>query len=252
MNRLRYLTIPTFFSLLLFFQFSAEAQTSSVDSLLTKELASDELLPILTDSAIKYSPVVRTSANNEAYANANLQISKKSIYNAVSLVSSYNYGTNYSATNNPSGGSIGANFTTAQTGFYNLGVGIRLPLSEILNRKNIIKVGESQVNMAAAEKDNAVLYIKQEVIRLYQDFKLMHKLLSISSQNKQASQVNNTMAEKNFLNAQLTVDQVSGVLEIYNKSVVEYETNLNRFQTSYLQLETYTGVNLSKLIMGAK
>jgi outer membrane protein TolC len=252
MNRLRYLTIPTFFSLLLFFQFSAEAQTSSVDSLLTKELASDELLPILTDSAIKYSPVVRTSANNEAYANANLQISKKSIYNAVSLVSSYNYGTNYSATNNPSGGSIGANFTTAQTGFYNLGVGIRLPLSEILNRKNIIKVGESQVNMAAAEKDNAVLYIKQEVIRLYQDFKLMHRLLSISSQNKQASQVNNTMAEKNFLNAQLTVDQVSGVLEIYNKSVVEYETNLNRFQTSYLQLETYTGVNLSKLIMGAK
>ena len=252
MNRLQCLALPIIFLSLLLFQFSAKAQIPTVDSLLTRELSTDELLPILIDSAIKYSPEVKRTNNGEAYAQANLDINKKSIYNAVSLLSSYNYGTNYSASHNPGNTTGTSNFTTAQTGFYNIGVGVQLPITYLLSRKNIIKAGQSQLNIAEAEKDNAVLYIKEEVIRLYQEFKLSHRLLNISSQNKQATQINNTMAEKNFLNAQLTVDQISGVSEIYYKAVVEYETNLNRFQTSYLQLEAYTGVSLSKLIVGNK
>jgi hypothetical protein len=37
-------------------------------------------------------------------------------------------------------------------------------------------------------------------------------------------------------------------LSIYNRSVIEFESYLNGFQTSYLQLEAYTGTNLSSLI----
>lgn len=239
-------------SLSLINKFTAQAQSVPLDSLLIKALATDELLPMLIDSAIKYSPEVRRVGNSQDYAVANLQVNKRAIYSAVSLLSSYNYGTNFTGVNNPPGTVGGTSFTTAQTSFYNVGIGFQLPVSYIVNRKNIIKAGQSLVNMAASEKENVALFIKQEVIRLYQDFKLYQKLMMISSKNKQAAMVNNSMAEKDFLNGQITVDQVSRVQDIYNKTIVEFETHVNKFQASYMQLEAYTGTSLSILIMRVK
>ncbi len=224
-----------------------QAQGVSADSLLSKALQTDELLPMLIDSAIKYSPVVRRMANSINYADESLQLNKKSIYSSLSLNSSYNYGTNYSAVNNSAGSSIN-NFTTGQTGFYNMGVGIQLPLTQIVSRKNLIRSAEAQVRIATADKDNAALYVKQEVIRLYQEFKLSHKLVMIGGKNKQSAQINYAMAERDFTQGQSSVDQEARVMDIYNKSVIEYETYVNRFQTAYMQLESYTGTTLSTLL----
>jgi outer membrane protein TolC len=212
---------------------------------------SDILLPKLVDSAIKYSPVVKRMAGTMEYAGENLVINKKNIYSSLSLNSSYNYGTNYSAINNSSGSNIN-NFTSSQSGFYNLGIGLQLPITQIVSRKNIIKAAEAQVKIAVADKDNAILYIKQEVIRLYQEFKLDYKLLLVSGKNKESAKVNYSMAEREFNQGQSSVDQETRVMDIYNKSVIEYETYLNRFQTAYLQLESYTGTRISQLIKQVK
>ncbi len=112
----------------------------------------------------------------------------------------------------------------------------------------MLKMQNSLIETATAQKDNSELIVRQDVINLYQDFKLSQKLLIISSRNKQAAEVNNTIAQKDFLNARITVDQQSGVMEKYNKSVIDFETNVIKFQTSLLLLEAYTGTNLSKLI----
>ncbi len=227
------------------------AQSPSIDSLLIRVMETDELLPRLIDSAIKYSAMVRRMDNSVVLAGEGLQLSKKNIYSSLSLNSSYNYGTNYSAINNSAGTSLN-NFTTSQNGFYNMGVGIQFPLTNIISRKNLIRSGEAQVKMATAEKDNATQYVKQEVIRLYQDFKLSIKLLMISGKNKQSAQINYAMAEKEFAQGQSSIDQETRVMDVYNKSVIEYETYVNRFQTSYMQLELYVGTNLSSLIKQGK
>jgi hypothetical protein len=56
------------------------------------------------------------------------------------------------------------------------------------------------------------------------------------------------MAEKEFLQGQVTVEGMARILDIYTKSKVEYETFLNRFQTSIMQLDAYTGVSFSTLL----
>ncbi len=252
MNRCTPFAFTIIFSWALLFNSATQAQSVSVDSLLVRALATDQLLPMLIDSAIKYSPEVRRIGSTEDYAAANLRINKNIIYSAVSMVSSYNYGTNISALTNPGSTVGGNNFTTSQNSFYNVGIGLQLPVTHLINRKSIIKAGQSQVSMATAEKDQAALIIRQEVIRLYQDFKLSQKLVTISSRNKQGAQINNSMAEKDFLNGQISIDQVSRVLDIYNKSTIEFETNVNRFQMMYMQLEAYTNTNLSTLIMQVK
>ncbi len=233
---------------LLLFTFSVEAQTTSVDSLLIKVLATDQLLPMLIDSALQYSPEIKRVGKSENLATANLQAGKKAIFSAVNLQSSYFYGTNYTTVNNQVSPVAGGNLTTAQTGFYNVGVGIQLPITYLINRKNIIKAGQSQVEMATAEKENIELTVKQEVIRLYQEFKLSQKMMTISAGNRQNAQVNNSMAEKDFVNGQLTIDRLSIVRESYNRALLDFEIFVNKFQSSYMQLEAFTGINLSALI----
>ncbi|WP_171606159.1 TolC family protein [Limnovirga soli] len=222
-----------------------KAQSVSLDSLLDKVLATDEILPKLIDSAIRYSPQLRLYQNKVEYSNATLKTSKNLIFNGLQLLSSYSYGTNISALN-------AGDLTTQQTSFYNVGVGLRLPVSDILNRKNIISATQSQLNMATAEKDNTIFLIRQDVIRLYQQFKLSHRLIAAASQNKQISEINYNIAEKQFLQGQITVEQLAKVSEVYTKSIVEFETSTNSFQTVYMQLEAYAGVNLSNLITKGK
>ena len=231
---------------------SLKAQSISVDSLLVKALATNKLLPMLIDSAIKFSPELRRVAMNQVLAKANLQISKKQIYNAVSMLSSYSYGTYFSAVNTLTNPTLGNGFTTEQSGFYNVGVGIHLPLAAIISRKNIIKAGQSLVNIKIAEKENTALLIEQEVIRLYQDFKLSQKLMTIASKMKQFADINYGLAEKDFVHGQTNIESMTKVLEIVSRADMEFETYLNKFQTSYLQLEAYTGTNFTILLKQIK
>ncbi len=231
----------------------ANAQTVSTDILMAKALESEDFLVLLIESAIQFSPQTKKGLAAVEVANANLKVSKNAIYSGISASSSYNYGTNYSAVNNPTGVIPGANsFTTSQTGFYNVGIGVQLPLISVLNRKHIIKAGQAQINSALAEQENVNLTIKQEVIGRFQALKLAKKILMLNSNSLQAAQSNYVIAEKQFAQNQNSIDQFSAVLEAYNKSKIEYETSLNTFQTIFMQLEAFVGVNLSTLLQQIK
>lgn len=235
------------------FSVNAQNQALDADAVLTKALETDQLLPLLTDAALKTSPQIKMGANAVDVAVANLKVNKNAIYSGASLMSSYSYGTNYSAVNNPNGGLNNTNtFTTAQSGFYSLGAGLQLSIVNVINRKHIIKAGQAQINIAQAQQENVNLVIKQEVIRQYQEFKLAKKLLTLSVNSLQASESNHMIAEKQFLQGQITIEQVSGVLSNYNSAKAAYETALNKFQTVYMQLETFVGVNLTTLLQQIK
>ena len=237
--------------LLLLNKFTARAQISPLDSLLVKAFASDELLPKLIDSAIKYSPEVSRIGYTVDYANDIRKINKNSIWSGVSLLSSYNYGTNFSAINNPSG-SVANTLTKAQTGYYNVGIGLQLPITQLINRKSIIHADESLIKASVSEKGKAALFVKQEVIRIYQEFKLSQKLVVVSGKSKEFALINYKMTEKDFVQGQGNVEQIARVQDIYTKALIEYETFVNRFQTSFMQLEAYTGADILTLLKQVK
>lgn len=231
------------------FPFTAICQKISTDSLLTKAFSNDQLLPQLITAAQKFSPEIKRLSSGIDFATANKRISKNAIFDRLSLLASYHYGTNYSAVNETN--SLNT-FTTVQSGFYNLGVGLQLPVSQILNRKHFAKATQSQIDMANYEKETIILYTKQRVIEYYQDLKLAHKLMLISSNNRQAAQINYKMSERDFLQGQITVEQNARLLDIYNKSRIEFETYLNKFQTSLMELDAYTGTSFSTLLNQVK
>jgi outer membrane protein TolC len=238
--------------LLLLIGSCAKAQEPAFDSLLAKALSTDQLLPQLIESAVEYSPAVKRLQSNVDGLKENLQVSKNFIFSALNVNSSANYGTNFSALNNQQTPNPGNILTSTQTLFYNVGIGFQLPLTHLLNRKHQLKAGKAQVEMAKSEKENVAFGVKQDVIKLYHEFKLAHRLLGIAAKNKQSSQINYQMVEKDFLQGQVTVSQLSTVLEIANKSVVDFETYLNQFQQLYMQLETLTNAKLTTLLKQVK
>lgn len=229
--------------------FGAKSQRISTDSLIIKALVTDQLLPILINSAQKFSPEIKRIGASVAFTTANQKISKNAIFSSLSFLSSYHYGTNYQAVNELN---VANSFTTIQSGFYNVGVGLQLPITHVLNRKHLVNASQAQIEMSKFEKEDASLYVKLRVIEYYQNMKLAHKLLMVSSSNKQAAQINYKMAEKDFLQGQMTVEQISRVLDIFSKSKIEYETYLNKFQTSLMQLDAYTGTSFSNLLNQVK
>ena len=123
-------------------------------------------------------------------------------------------------------------FSTNQSGFYNIGVGLQLSLVNMINRKHLIKQTQSQIDIVLNEKEGAALFVKQRVIEYYQELKLAHKLVLLSSNIKQSAQLNYKMAERDFLQGQISVDQNSRVLDIVNKSKIEYETVSDQFNAT--------------------
>lgn len=227
----------------------AQSQVIPSDSTLTKVLQSDVMLPVLIDSAIKNSPLVKRTNNSIALSQENIKAVKNSFLSAVSLLSSYNYGTTGDITiGNNSVSSPFSNLPSSKTDRYNVGVSLQLPLTYLISRKSEVRSSEIQVKMAEDEKDNSILYVKQEVIRLYQEFKLSQVLMVTAGKNKQVAYVNFSMTQKDFLHGNENMDQLSRLQDIYSKTTIEYDTYVNRFQTAFLQLQAYTGTQLTKLI----
>ena len=232
----------------------ANSQVIPTDSALLKLFDSDVLLPMIMDSAIKNSGEIRRIENSVLVWKETTESNKKNIWSGVSLLSSYNYGTAADLTVGKDNTSINqsSTFRSNKGDRYNFGVNVQIPLSFLLARKNLIHVSELQAKMAEGEKDNAKQYVKSEVIRMYQEMKLAQKLVLLSSKGKQTAFVNYSLAEKSFVQGNGDLDQLSRLHDIYSKGSAEFETNINRFQTSYLQLQEYAGIRLSNLILQAR
>ena len=229
---------------------AGNAQSFPSDSALTRILQSDVLLPLLIDSAVKNSPEIKRGSKSVALFEENLQTSKKSILNSVFLTSNYGYGNtgSLSLEKDLNAFNQGNYYTNIRSSRYNIGVNLQLPLGNLLSRKNTARAVEIQIGMAEDEKANAALFVRQEVIKVYQELKLSHAHLITSTKAKQTAFISMNMVQKNFMDGQATVEQLSKQQNDYNTALMEYDTHLNKFQTSFLLLENYTGVHLSKLI----
>src|SRR5438309_7803977 len=88
-----------------------------IDSLFTRLLSNDKLLPALLDSAVTHNGKVNGVDENIGLAKENLAIEKKNVYSAFSLFSSYSYGNNANVIK----GSI-TNVNLTQSNYYNTGI----------------------------------------------------------------------------------------------------------------------------------
>ena len=205
-------------------------------------------LPPLTDlidSAIKKNADVQYRKFEIQLRETNLKSEKIYWTKNMGLQADSRYGTfdNFSSSSTTQSTTL---LTSTNRQFnYGVGVYMKLPLGDMLNRKNQVKRAQTELEeakrLAAAQEDE----IRQAVIKLYQDVLLRQKLLKIKSVALGNARVNAEMVEKEFKNGLIPIMEYVRISDIVSRAEGEYEVEKKEYTTAKLLLENITGVHIT-------
>lgn len=202
------------------------------------------IIPSLTDlidSALNHNALVKFRLLEINAKNSNLKTKQHDWTRNLGVQADSRYGTfdNFSSNNNGLSTSI-FNTTSRQLN-YGIGVYMKIPIMDILDRKNQVKRAnvelEQAKNMAEAQQDE----LRQLVIRQYQEVLLKQKLLNLQSIALGNARVNTDMVEKEFRNGLIQVSEYVRISDIALRVEVDYEKAKTDFITAKMILENIVG-----------
>jgi outer membrane protein TolC len=195
----------------------------------------------LIDSAIKFHPGIRYRQYEVKVKESNLQTQQNNWTRNMGVQADSRYGTfdNFSANDN--GQSTTLLNTTNKQFNYGFGVYMKLPLYDLLNRKNQLKQAKNEVEMARSLGEVQETEIRQMVIKQYQDALLRQRLIRIKAQNLGNARVNMEMVEKEFRNGIIPVSEYARISDIVYRAETDYELAKTEFITSKMLLEEMVG-----------
>lgn len=198
-------------------------------------------LKVVIDSVLKRSAMVNfrnqhigvkesTLASERIYWSKNLGIQADTRYGNLS-----NFATSEDGISNT------AALTTAKQFNYSVGFYLKIPIFDVLNRKNQIKLAKLEVDEAKSMAEFQKEEIRQTVIRMYQDLLLKQKLLQIRSRSLGDGRVNLQMVEKEFRNGVVPISEYVRIVSMTENLEADYTKAMSEFITAKLMLEDMAG-----------
>lgn len=193
------------------------------------------------DSAIKHNRIVKFRTLEIEAKKSNLKSQQNYWTRNLGVQADTRYGTfdNYSA--NATGQSTSILSTTSRQFNYGAGVYLKIPIADMLDRKNQVKKARTELEQAKSMEEAQEEEVRQLVIKLYQDLLLKHRLLNIRSQSLSNGRVNMEMVEKQFRNGTIPVVDYVRISEIVFSVESNYETAKTDFISAKLLLEAVAG-----------
>lgn len=134
-----------------------------------------------------------------------------------------------------------AALTTTKQLNYSVGVYLKFPLFDVINRKNQIKLAKLEINEAKSMAEVIKNEIKQTVIRMYQDLILKQKILQIQSSRLGDGRVNQQMVEKEFRNGVVPIAEYVRINGMTSAMEVDYEKAKSGFIVAKQSIENMAG-----------
>ena len=198
-------------------------------------------LEVVIDSVLNRSAMVNfrnqhigvkesTLASERIYWSRNLGIQADTRYGNLS-----NFATSEDGISNT------AALTTAKQFNYSVGFYLKIPIFDVLNRKNKIKLARLEVDEAKSMAEFQKEEIRQTVIRMYQDLVLKQKLLQIRSRRLGDGRVNMQMVEKEFRNGIVPLSEYVRIVGMTENMEADYAKAMSEFITAKLLLEDMAG-----------
>lgn len=191
-------------------------------------------LPLLIDSAISNSPQV-------AYFEALV----KSREYAVSMVRK-DWASNISISGTFNGGNSNVLDESVNVTGTNYGARVNIPLSTVIGRKDRIMQAESMREADLANLRDAKIAVRNEVTELYNRIFLLQRKLIITNEARQQGKIMMDMAEKRFIEGDLSLDELGKNTELKAKYANLYEDQRTEFSNTYFSLQRLVGVPFSK------
>jgi outer membrane protein TolC len=206
-------------------------------------------LPPLTDlidSAIKHNPLVDFRKLDIESGVLNVQTEKNFWTRNLGFQADTRYGTFDNFSTSSINQSTNILNTTSRQLNYGVGLFMRIPLGDLLNRKQQIKKSQIEVAQSESMLRVQVEEIRMMVTRQYQEVLLKQKILNIQAGAISNARLNLEMTEKEFRNGVVPVSEYVKVSEIATRSEADYEKAKSEFITSRMILEQMAGFSFNQ------
>lgn len=195
----------------------------------------------LIDSAIKHNAMIGYRGQEIAAKKENIKTQQNYWLRNLGLQADTRYGTfdNFSTIANV--GSTTLQSITNRQLNYGVGLFIKLPVFDVVNRKTQIKQAKAEMEQAYYLQQAQEDEIRLIVIKQYEDILLRQKLLSIKSQNLGSATVNYEMVEKEFRNGIIPTAEYVRLSDMTTRIKSEYEIAKSDFIVAKKILEAIVG-----------
>lgn len=201
----------------------------------------------LIDSAIVHDPYVRFRDLQVVVNQCKLKAEQSYWLRNLGVQSDVRYGTFNNFSTNTAEGQNPDIFAT-QTSQMNWGIGafIKFPIIDIVNRKNLVTLAQTEIEQAESMSRLQKNEIRQLVIKQYNELVLKQNILKIKAKYLALINTNVMMIEKEFQNGVVAISEYTRVMGIYTSAESDFETARVEFLTAYMLLEEIVGFKLNK------
>lgn len=211
---------------------------SGVPKLLIPSLKQLEEAAIVTNGMLKYRNLEIESKES------NLIGKKQSWTRNFGIQGDTRYGTfnNFSSTSGENT-TVDLASVTQQLN-YSVGVYLKIPVFDLINRKSQIKQAKSELEQAKSLAKSQEDELKEVVIRYYEDLLLKQNLLELRATNLGNARVNMEMVEKEFRNGLIPISEYVRISDMTSRIAAEFEQAKSELMVSKKLLENLTGTEI--------
>lgn len=121
---------------------------------------------------------------------------------------------------------------------------MRIPLSEIIDRKNKNRVGQLKVEIASQEEEKLKNELFEQIIIEYNRAKLYIDLLKIKTASLESADIEIILAEKQFRNGSINLLDLSALKERQAKTATDYLITQSDARSQLMLLEQICGIQI--------
>lgn len=144
------------------------------------------------------------------------------------------------------GNEVGTLGTTDQ-GRYSFGVALRLPILDVWDRGNQIKLNKMRVERNIEKMLEDRQAIRAEVINLYNKLIIQQNMLKLDIDNIEFSELTAEMADKEFQNGKISLVDLSRVRDNLARARYRFVDSKTGFINAYVMLQELTGIKFNEL-----
>jgi hypothetical protein len=219
-----------------------QAQTTELDdSLLTSSYFNFPPMKAVIDSVMKRSAMLDFRNYHVALKESILASERIYWTKHLGIQADTRYGNLSNFATSEDGLSNTTALTTTRQLNYSVGVYLKFPLFDVINRKNQITLARLEINEAKSMAEAIKNEITQTVIRMYQDLLLKQKILQIQSKRLGDGRVNQQMAEKEFRNGVVPIAEYVRINGMTSAMEVDYEKAMSEFIVAKQSIENMAG-----------
>ena len=196
---------------------------------------------VLIDSILKRSAMMNFRNQRIGVKESDLKSFRREWTKNFGLVADTRYGTfdNFLTNSTEINSSSSSSYSKQLN--YTVGLFLKIPVFDIVNRKNKMKLAKLEVEEAKSMAEFQKEEIRKAVIIMYQDLILKQKLLQIRSRRLGDGKVNMQMIEKEFRNGVVPLSEYVRIVGMTENMEADYETAMSEFITAKQLLEDMAG-----------